>query len=343
MDKISEGTFNINENCRVPANDQQNKTFDYPVSMKRNKSSFVCNICQKSFATNYLLLQHRRLQHRKQFGVSHERFSRKTEAETTRHEFRYYCDLCSLQYCEKRTLIAHMARHINGYQFKCLTCNAIFDNSVMLRKHIREIHDGSCYRQEAVCIFSCKVCGKKFRDEKICKNHEKVMHFSLFSCAICNQLFPRHQLKAHMNRCSSAECNLKCSKCPKKFKTLKLVKNHQKRHKKFICDICGRQDHMKIEIEYHLLSHLDPNFLKCKICEKTFTRKASFLTHNKRYHGGGKRKPMFRSDKCGTKFIRKSTLITHMKVYHGDESNVMEYEDFIKQYQDDVNFAHFFK
>lgn len=84
--------------------------------------------------------------------------------------------------------------------------------------------------------------------------------------------------------------------------------------RKFTCDICSKQFHLKGSLVRHQRVHSGERPFICYICSKSFIDKKT-LTRHIRTHIGEK---TFICDTCGKAFLEKKNLIQHL-VSHSDE------------------------
>ena len=81
--------------------------------------------------------------------------------------------------------------------------------------------------------------------------------------------------------------------------------------KKFTCDLCQKGIGTKGGLLYHMKAHLNGRPFKCKICERSYSTKNDFDTHNQR-HAGKK----FTCDFCNRNFATKQYLADHISTAH---------------------------
>ena len=74
-----------------------------------------------------------------------------------------------------------------------------------------------------------------------------------------------------------------CSKCPKKFRTKKLLQYHERYHeeKNVECDKCHKIFRNSLLLESHLAVHLQDVFYSCDQCDKQFRQKTNLSRHRK--------------------------------------------------------------
>ena len=53
---------------------------------------------------------------------------------------------------------------------------------------------------------------------------------------------------------------------------------------KFKCSICGKEAKQKIQIQYHIETHVEGIEIPCSICNKIFRSRHSLAVHKSRFH-----------------------------------------------------------
>ena len=110
--------------------------------------------------------------------------------------------------------------------------------------------------------------------------------------------------------------NLKCIKCTKRFRDLTSYYNHRKRCgliSKYYCPECGTKNSSKHSLNYHIrMTHC--KHLKCRICDKLFSRKTTLNIHMNIHTG---KKP-FACHLCNACFADPSNLNQHKKRHNNN-------------------------
>ncbi|CAG9816241.1 unnamed protein product [Phaedon cochleariae] len=112
---------------------------------------------------------------------------------------------------------------------------------------------------------------------------------------------------------------MSCEKCQKNFKTLRLLKQHERTHNT-ICEKCNitfkSHNHLKQHTRDH---HPKMKDFKCRVCpDSVFVSEKEYLLHVRDYHEGKIIESHMCSD-CGKTFRTGSELSLHMKSKCGTE------------------------
>ena len=186
------------------------------------ESSISCEICGKE-QTNVRGQPHKCLVH----SCIHCTKSCDTAQQLMDHvkvahpqKFVYECDICKKGFNVKGTLERHMFVHSKKKEYKCSICKLAFTQSNNLKRHIA-IHTG----QKA---FKCDECDKAFTSKYNLSQH-LLVHFpkrTTYTCRFCKKtfLFARTRDKHEFTHFGFTE--LQCSKCLKKFPSLKSLEAH---------------------------------------------------------------------------------------------------------------------
>lgn len=296
---------------------------------------YQCHVCSNRYSVKASLKRHLRNQH------SGEKLA-------------HYCSICPKWYTSKDGLGQHL-RTVHG-QFKtdgarrkgkpevsktCDHCNKTFSCGVSLRRHLNEIQGNK--------PFQCDKCPVKYSSKESLNRHVKRRHGSstLIFCDKCTKVFTwPESLQKHMKRHHTGENDdfFLCGErqCRKKFKTSEELAEHSKTHqvlRKFkgvnpgrmpkseldestgqtiyTCDLCGLQYVEVGSFRRHRREQHGLDLpLKCSICGKTFSTKASLKSHQASVHKGEKAGWISCSVKsCRQKFPTEDELNVHM-LYH---------------------------
>jgi KRAB domain-containing zinc finger protein len=220
------------------------------------------------------------------------------------------CDECGKAFALHSYLVRHQMLHQKERDIQmgiveeqerhlCSECGKVFSKAHYLSRHLERHIRGKCYE--------CRICGKKFSQRMNRINHE-FLHTKTkdYECHICEKKFAlKCYLKIHVQRHLNALNNpetkrrkrklckdFKCSQCNKTYTSIKYLQAHEKYHqdpKKFVCEICGRKFHQKINLQRHMLTHTDPETSRnyeCIHCGKKYSRDITEYRKCKNRRGG---------------------------------------------------------
>ena len=109
------------------------------------EKSFLCDKCDKTFATASMLQQHKYAVHPDRPMLS--------------------CRFCPHKVKTKQALASHERKHTGEKPFACKLCSKTFKQASALNTH-KLIHNGKLPHE-------CKICHEKFRYAPTLKAHEK--------------------------------------------------------------------------------------------------------------------------------------------------------------------------
>ena len=241
--------------CRFPGCDYREpfktlggcKNHQLRYHAREEQKIFLCQFCDKKFASNQLRNKHQNLLHTKRYPceVCQKVFSEKTRliihARTHSGERPYVCEDCGFSCSQKDNLRLHKEfRHpVSGQQekkFTCDICSASFLTNSNLRRHVL-IHSD-------VKQWVCETCGKSFKDAGSLKQHTFSHGSSEYRCSLCQQSFSSPlYLNRHLSRLHPADGvqPLACQQCGKGFPLKhQLVEHIESVHenKKYRCPHC---------------------------------------------------------------------------------------------------------
>jgi hypothetical protein len=85
-------------------------------------------------------------------------------------------------------------------KYKCSTCNKIYENNKLLKRHI-----STCNKLQ---IYNCHICNKKFNSNQCFRTHSLKCHS--LKCSICNkELSSKQSFEIHIKQCGHFQCD-KC-------------------------------------------------------------------------------------------------------------------------------------
>lgn len=156
-------------------NNGKQPEFVMPQSSERHDNKYECNICHKTFKTNYLWTRHKR---------AHELVE---------------CNFCHKMYKNKSSLLNHVAERHNeeSSNHQCDICGKRFRYLCRLEKHHRINNKKS---------FQCELCFKQFHFKAKLHAHNNQVHRyknATHKCNMCNRKFNSgsgllmHKFRAH--------------------------------------------------------------------------------------------------------------------------------------------------
>ncbi|XP_050421538.1 zinc finger protein 665-like isoform X2 [Adelges cooleyi] len=178
---------------------------------------FICNLCQKSFATKKLIIYHFSKSHstisnikqKSQKGIQildcwGKKFSGNDGSHTYKSKLKlhegmytvkhfYKCGVSEKLFAQNSHLKIHLSMHTGNKPYKCTVCNKTFSSKGILKTH-NHLHIG-------MKPFECTTCNKTFSSNGNLKTHYR-MHIGEkpYECAICEKSFAqKSHLKIHLS------------------------------------------------------------------------------------------------------------------------------------------------
>ena len=295
---------------------------------KKEKKSYQCNLCLKSFCSEKAVRNHKSSFHE---GLRN-----------------FACTKCEKTYTDNTPLRKHMQTvHTVKGSFECKECKKMFENAVKLDAHNYRSH---VTKDDKI---KCRFCNKALHKYSI-KYHEQA-HIDYdaekFKCEKCSRLFSRNfEFKRHMKKHENIDNNIvenhKCDQCDKSYKLKEYLNKHiryihkkseagkwicnicQKEfsqygplsiHKKRIhadlepqdCQECGKTYPSKLHLKDHMtVTHNARRDNECQVCKKKFTKHG--LKEHMKYHEGN----IFDCNLCDSKYKTKESLKFHVSRKH---------------------------
>lgn len=281
-----------------------------------NHSTFKCDACDKSYASQQNLDKHSQLYHvthrckscNKEYG-SRNNLLRHIQRSHGKQKVRNIpCEQCAKMFYTKWQLKVHMNFHINK-KHECSHCDYSTVYPQALKTHLK-IHS-----KQYSCM--CDLCGKGFMNKCALKNHMGREHFGVVvTCSVCQKKFHAQKyLDLHM------EChqpgyemrNHQCEICGRRFLRRPMLRRHIRDHKgltrTYRCSYCDKVLTSSSSLKDHINIHTGQKPYVCELCGNGFARK-NYLTAHLRTHT--KEKP-FCCEECGSAFSQRGTLTMHLK------------------------------
>ncbi|CRK95389.1 CLUMA_CG008749, isoform A [Clunio marinus] len=290
------------------------KTFKLERTLKShvcNNSTFVCDICGKSFHRRGEVFDHM---------IKHRKYKTRD----------YQCFICENSYPRKKSLNSHLFQCHEIKKFFCYLCKKAFKSERKLKSH-------NCGKYTFVCDFCGKRIQKKINVALHMNRHRK--HRSKdFQCHICKSSYlhkvtlQHHIIKIHDDK------KICCTSCKQVFMSEESLKAHDCCYFKFVCDICGKRFNNRYCLAAHIETHRKyrTKDYHCDICKTSFYNQAGFRLHRSKYHEERKfscvscrktfkleRKlkshicsiPKFVCDICGKRFNNRHSLTEHIDTH----------------------------
>ena len=257
----------------------------------QKSKKIICNICNKTFATQRNLNRHRI-----EFHEDHQKN-------------RLTCNICGKSFSRYRKidLIRHIRNVHEGHKdHKCTICSKLYFHKRELNRHIRIVHERN------KDIYECNISGVHE-----CEKHKP--------CPICNKAIEKNCLKSHIKKVheeqkkdSTSDITLLSKTRLKKDVTAGVKinsRNVSKLQKEYKCHWCDKISTNSYNIERHI-GRLHPekvqNSFKCELCLSlinTYISKSHILRNH--YNQSDQI-----CDKCGKFFSDAEYLIAHVNTDH---------------------------
>ena len=206
----------------------------------------------------------------------------------------FTCSECGKDFTRADNFKTHLKIHTNRERpFNCRQCEKSFLKSNHLKDHQKTHSNENPYS----CSFT-DICDMKFKLKGNLKQHERIHRGEKpFNCFMCDKTFATSShLKRH-ELTHTGEKPFHCSNCNKQFTQAVNLRAHEKRFHKgnvkketFDCPKCGKICKTPGALYQHSKTHtVTEESLKCKVCDKRFSRKANLNKHHREKHSN---KPM---------------------------------------------------
>lgn len=193
----------------------------------------------------------------------------------------YSCTFCGKTCISKRKLVLHKQEHVVNKQNECSYCLKLFENSKLLKEHVR-LHLG------LPKPYQCSTCLKNFAEKMYLNKHLRLVHM------------PR-------------ERNQPCPLCPMRFDRKKNLLKHIENHLSdcpFPCKICNSRFESQELLDLHQPIHNGENPYQCGDCDETFVRH-DLLQHHAKRHANPR---PFQCEHCTEGFYYREYLNKHIRL-----------------------------
>ncbi|XP_050417474.2 zinc finger protein 816 [Patella vulgata] len=316
------------EDCDLPSESKSDLDDEDFVPFKEN-SQLSCEVCEKVFKTQRLLVLHKRIHHKIP---------------------EFTCDVCNRSFNSNNGLQQHIAFHVRSSKsskpiphssvsqsqttkpsstsqsatqktspqrpsvseeiYTCETCGLSFRRKFRYSLHMRS-HD-------ITRPFKCPTCPKMFRTETSLNKHNVLSHSAnqRYECTECDKTFKNETSLKYHQMCHSGNLPYACSQCDKKFVTISVRDKHELTHsdeKPYPCTLCDKKFKTPYSLKKHNLLHLPEKNFQCDFCGQQFRQKSTLTSHHRTHTG---EKP-YVCDTCGKAFSQSSILNMHKRIHTG--------------------------
>uniref|UniRef100_A0A1Q3F3T8 C2h2-type zn-finger protein n=1 Tax=Culex tarsalis TaxID=7177 RepID=A0A1Q3F3T8_CULTA len=303
--------------------DQCSKGFQYESGLKKHLlvhtglKPHVCETCGKSFSQKINLTIHLR---------------KHTGEEPLR---KFTCPVCEKKCIRLSELKQHIKSHWRKQPHACPLCTERFRDVTNFYDHIKSIHKDELTLQEAIDMIAqnenAEVIvpgGVDAAEEGQVRPDEAMLDEGFYTCSVCVRTFRTERLLRKHKRKMHPKVFV-CVHCPKQFLYKSLLDKHARVHtqeKPFFCEFCQTSFSQKINLEVHLVKRhnvavgggklLAQKHLPCPHCPKLFDRPSSLNNHLRTHT----RERPFGCHECSKTFASNSSLASHIRTHHRGES-----------------------
>jgi len=217
------------------------------------------------------------------------------------------CPVCARSFDNAKTLNKHMQCHTEERPYHCVHCKRRFKHMHSLKRHQiyaichKKIIRSSAARKDSKAAATDGQQGAGLKIPVWCSN--------------CGQHF---EYPAALQEHQEAGCRvelkevMRCDDCGVEFRSMTLLKVHQRIHAPLYCKECGKILASPAAFERHKLMHKP---MGCTMCGKTFTLLRRLREHYDKQHGFTGPYPCTRCDK---RFAQLPYLAVHERVHSGE-------------------------
>ncbi|XP_015519432.2 zinc finger protein 208 isoform X1 [Neodiprion lecontei] len=254
----------------------------------KNFYEFVCNVCKKEFLTEDDLWEHHRYHHsnNSEGGETVSENVNALQPENNQRCTKSTCEECGARFVLRERYEFHMERHKLGN----------------------------------IKIFSCMICGKRFKSENILWDHYQYQHKSgeRIACMTCNKTFvKRANLNYHLKTFGhkggkrvTSQDQIRQTETDGDFKLSDISKSRPK----ITCSDCGARFVLQERYEFHMERHKTGRMdvCLCMVCGRESTNENVLWDHYQYMH---KRTKRYACTTCGKLFHKQSLLSRHQVKY----------------------------
>ena len=242
-----------------------------PSPTKRRKGHFACEICEKWFRLESILLNHVLKKHGPHGPPTCAICLLTFESEPAMryhrkiaHSDKIACEECGKSFPES-TIAQHMANtHDVCEPRTCEHCGAVFTNEMKFSRHVKSHIDPRGPKvRDGVWVAKIKEncrCQMEFPSKKSHIEHYKIVHENFQKCPKCEKLVPnvddrRHRCEKYKPKNNKRMVASTCTECGQSFETYKSMWYHINAfHSKTpaSCEVCGKIFKSRIHMQEHL-------------------------------------------------------------------------------------------
>ncbi|XP_064109829.1 zinc finger protein 765-like isoform X2 [Macrobrachium nipponense] len=280
-----------------------------------DKNMYLCDVCGKQFARNYVLREHIVEMH-----GDHE----------LAKKFCHRCPYCQRIYSKAK----NVEYHLSLFKGPCQICGMIFSCSGLFCAH----------KSEHKSI--CRMCSRTFPDKDSYEFHMKSFHETNdIKCNFCNRRFlhhlqlNQHTMKFHNNPGAPAHI-LKCPECHYTTNNIQLLHMHKSRvhnsvNKWYTHSTWNETLNRQYNFEHYSESHKNPANFQCKTCHSCLTSESELIDHIRLSHSdqgtdiqqfnyGSHAQISYPCFSCQIVFTSSDELQAHVSAVHDEPMNDQE-------------------
>ena len=202
---------------------------------------------------------------------------------------------------------------------ECSICGQKYPKltQAQLKIHQRECKNRAQEETETHFLFHCDQCNGNFDSQPQFDQHKLICNDNLV-CKHCSKSFLPHQIRTHSTHeklcgAKSFMCQI-CNKSRLTFYNVKVLKLHQEKCRKLVCEKCGLRFAHKQSHKNHVERRVcEPRIIKyqCGKCMHSFKYKKTLKKH--KFECCKKKLDFYTCQFCLRIFSNKGALATHHK------------------------------
>ncbi|XP_076628961.1 uncharacterized protein LOC143345562 isoform X19 [Colletes latitarsis] len=165
---------------------------------------------------------------------------------------------------------------------------------------------------------TCPFCEKRFINPERVEIHVAYVHRRQYQCDLCKKAYHTAEELEEHKVIHRSDYFFECNVCRVKYKSSGSLRRHQIRNHsayepKYVCEHCGRNYKLKIDLTQHIKRTHDSELRVCRFCGKEVKDvKTHEWRHMKR---NGEMKYKYTCHLCRKKFLHQSRLDTHLRLH----------------------------